>query len=145
MVADVKGTKQLVVGVDLVFTITDQDGKTVQGTATESVIDTQGQKVTQTEGVVPLVDGKGQDLVSNPVGPPPTTQAGQQQALNDLNKPFVTRQLFTLTIVSDSGGPPVTVTQERTLTNMVPGTPPMAGGRINPGYVFTMKDLKIGP
>ena len=144
-VENVNGSPQLVVGVKLVFTITDQDGKPVEGTATEKVENLEGNQVQQNTASVPLVDGKGQDLVSNPVGPPPTTQAAGQQAINELNKPFVTRQLFTLTVVPNGGGCPVTVTQERTLTNMAPGAPPLANGQIK-GYTFSMKDLKIsGP
>jgi hypothetical protein len=138
----IKGTTQLNVGVILVYTFTDQFGNPVEGLVTETVVATQGRKVTQTTDPVPLIGGKVMDLVSNPVGVVPTTQAQQLHAISDLNKPFVTGQQNTITVIPDGGAPPLTIIHERNLNNTTPGAPPLAGGLIK-GYTFTMDKPKI--
>jgi RHS repeat-associated protein len=142
---NVKGTDSLVVGVDLRFTFLDQKGDPLtNATVVESVTDSTGQKVTQTEEPVPLdANGQGGDLVSNVSGPVPKSDdtAGQQNAIKHFNKEFTTAQTLTLTVTTETGMS-VKVTQQRTLTNTVAGAPPIAGGLIK-GYTFTMEKPKI--
>lgn len=71
-------------------------------------------------------------------GPVPKERNSPEEAATTIlfNKPFTTRQLFTLTVKARSGIT-VTITQERTLTNQLHGAPPIAGGVR--GYTFSME------
>jgi len=142
-VTNVKGTDSLVIGVDLKFTFLDENGAPVTGaTVVESVEALEGPKVNQSDEPAPLNDkGQARDLVSNNSGPVPKSEAEQRSALTTFNQDFVTRQRITLTVTTSTGRE-VRVTQERTLTNKVPGAPSLAGGRIR-GYTFTMEKPKI--
>ena len=137
-VRNVNGTDSLVVGVDLRFTFLDENGDPLIATVSESV----QPEVTQATGAVPLNgQGQGGDLVSNSFGAVPESASDQRNAIQFFNKEFMTNQVVTFTVVPDNGIAG-TVTQQRTLTNMVPGAPPIAGGAIR-GYTFTMETPKI--
>jgi RHS repeat-associated protein len=140
-ISDVKGSQQLNVGVDLVFELTGPDGKPIKGTATEHVERLEGEPINQNESTVPLVQGRGKDLVSNPAGAPPRDAVAERAALDKLNKNFITKQRFNLDVVTD-GGAHIRVTQVRTLTNEVRGAPSIARGAIR-GYTFTMEKPTI--
>lgn len=103
----------------LVFTVTDGDGKPIQGaTAVEKVVATKGKEVEQNEQTVALGDkGQGSDWVTNMVPDSPENPASDQSIGYLLYDRFVTKQEFTLTITLKSGSV-VEVTQTRTLTNM---------------------------
>ena len=136
-VRNVNGTDSLVVGVDLRVTFLDQNGDPVSGTVTESV-----PGVIQATGAVPLnTQGRGGDLVSNSLGSVPASASEQRNALQFFNKDFTTNQTATFTVVPDNGMA-ATMTQQRSLTNMVPGATPIAGGAIR-GYTFAMEKPRI--
>ena len=136
-VRNVNGTDSLVVGVDLRVTFLDQNGDPVSGTVSESV-----PGVIQSIGASSLdPQGRGGDLVSNSLGSVPAGASEQRNALQFFNKDFTTNQTATFIVVPNNGIA-VTVTQQRALTNMVPGAPPIAGGAIR-GYTFTMAKPKI--
>jgi hypothetical protein len=134
---NVEGTVSLVVGVDLRFTFLDQQGRPVSNAVVgESVENLEGRPVTQTTDPTPLnANGEAGDLVSNNSGPRPTSRAELDSAINTFNQDFTTRQRLTLTVVTETGMT-VRVTQERTLTNKVPGAPSIQG--YVRGYTFTM-------
>ena len=78
---------------------------------------------------MPLVNGTVSDTVATPGYTVPRGQAAERALIADLNKPFVTRQLITVTLTTGSGIR-VQVTQERTLTNRAAGSGRIAGGHI---------------
>lgn len=97
---------------------------------TEQVVALQGDPVHQDQTPKPLVDGKVSDTVATPgmpVPPSPVSRVDQLAIIANFNKPFVTKQLITITLTTNSGIA-VRVTQERTLTNQTPGAAPIAGG-----------------
>lgn len=122
--------------MDLSFTFTNANGEPVSGTVNESVEALEGDPVYQDQSDMPLADGKVNDTVATPAQGIPRTNAEQIAVVNNFNKPFVTRQLITITLTTDTGIS-VRVTQERTLTNKTPGAGRIAGGLIG-GYTFTM-------
>ena len=137
-VRDVKGKESLVVGVDLRVTFLDQNGKAIKGTVSESLDPT----VIQTKDAVSLDSkGRGSDLVSNSFGSVPKSEGEQKQALDKFNENYTNKQIVTFTVTPENG-PKATVTQERTLTNQVPGAPRIAQGYIK-GYTFSMEKPRI--
>jgi RHS repeat-associated protein len=139
-VYEVNGVQRLRVGADLTFSFTNADGQPVAGTVTEQVVALQGDPVHQDQTPKPLVDGKVSDTVATPGMRPPASRADELAIIANFNKPFVTKQLITITLTTNSGLM-VQVTQERTLTNR-PAGPPIARGLIG-GYTFTMGKPQI--
>lgn len=138
-VRDVLGSQSLVVGVDLRFTFLDQNGDPIRGTVTESI---EPSRVIQATSAVPLdSQGRAADLISNSLGYLPRTNSEQQSALQFFNQDFTINQTATITIVSNTGMS-ATITQERSLTNLSPGAPPIAGRAIR-GYTFTMGTTRV--
>jgi hypothetical protein len=98
--------------------------------------------VIQATSAIPLdSQGRAGDLVSNSLGYVPTTPGQQQSALQFFNKDFTINQTVTISIVADNGMS-ATVTHQRSLTNVSPGAPAIAGGAIR-GHTFTMDKPKI--
>jgi hypothetical protein len=133
--------ESLRIGVDLTFTFTNANGKPVAGTVNESVEALEGDPVYQDSRNMPLVNGTVSDTVATPPQARPRTAAEEKAVLDNFNRPFVTRQLITVMLITDTGAR-VRVTQERTLTNQTPGAGNIAGGRIR-GYTFTMGQPQI--
>ena len=84
--------------------------------------------------------GEAGDLISNSLGYVPN-RTQERAALQFFNEDFTINQTVTATVVTYTGMS-ATVTQQRTLTNMVRGAPSLAGGAIR-GYTFTMSQPKI--
>lgn len=139
---NINGVLRTGVGVQLVFTFT-ENGKPVTGaTVTESVVALQGNPITQNNTPVPLdSQGRGSDFVTNSA-PTPTTRADRQKLYNQVTSAFITEQKATFTLTLKSGKR-FEITQIRTLTNQ------NAQGALNPTdsstgtprYTFTMKPL----
>jgi RHS repeat-associated protein len=129
------GPEELRVYTDLVFNYK-VNGVNVVGTAQEDITVLEGPPVVQDKEPKELKSGNNGDLVATAPQNVPVSQAQFDQAVREFNKDFITRQIITIT-VKPSNGVPFKVSQERTLTNRVPGAQPTAGGRIR-GYTFTM-------
>ena len=138
---EINGVQSIRIGVDLTFTFTDAEGNPVAGTVSEKVEALEGAPVHQDPTIMPLVNGTVSDTVATPGYAVPRSEAAERGLIADLNQPFVTRQLITVTL-STSSGIRVQVTQERTLTNRAAGSGRIAGGHIG-GYTFTMGQPQI--
>ncbi len=134
----IEGVDALRIGVDLTFVFTDPFGQPVSGTASENVVALDGDPVLQDPAKKPLVGGTVRDNVATPPQPIPKTDAEQKTVLDNFNKPFVTKQLITVTVTATDGRGAV-VTQVRNLNNKTQGVPRIAGGRIR-GHTFTMEE-----
>ena len=135
------GGESLRIGVDLTFTFTNADGEPVAGTVSETVESLEGPPVFQDRRDMPLVNGTVSDTVATPGQAIPNTRAEERAVVENFNKPFVTRQLITITFTTNSGVR-IRVTQIRTLTNQTAGAGRIAGGLIG-GYTFTMEPPQI--
>jgi hypothetical protein len=81
------------------------------------------------------------DTVATPGKAFPQNQADERALVAEFNRPFVTKQLITVTVTTNSGIV-VRVTQERTLTNQEPGAGRISRGLIG-GYTFKMEQPQI--
>jgi RHS repeat-associated protein len=137
------GASRTGVGVELVFTVTDGNGRPLQGaSAVESVESLEGPPIIQNPTPVEFdSEGRANDYVTNSF-PDPTSQREMRKIINQLNEPITSKQKFVLTINLKSGSV-VEVTQVRTLTNMTNGQlnsyDPALG---TAGYTFSMEKLK---
>lgn len=145
---EINGTERIGVGVQLNFTVTDENGKPLEGaTAVEKVDALEGPQVKQNPDTVPLdSQGRGSDFVTNSA-PTPKSGAEAQALVKQVKDPFITKQEFNLTITLKSGSQ-VEVTQVRTLTNKTPDGKlrsedrGLGFGPGVPGYTFTMEKMK---
>jgi RHS repeat-associated protein len=145
----INGTERVGVGVQLNFTVTDVNGKPLEGaTAIENVRALEGPAVIQNQDTVVLdSQGRGSDFVTNSAPTPKTREEAQAliQQLKDPNNS--TKQEFNLTITLKSGTQ-VEVTQVRTLTNktadgkLQPEDRGLGFGPGVPGYTFRMEKMK---
>jgi hypothetical protein len=144
----INGTERIGVGVQLNFTVTDANGKPLEGaTAVEKVTALEGPPVTQNPQTVPLdSQGRGVDFVTNSA-PTPKNRGDAQALVQQIKDPTTTKQEFNLTITLNSGTQ-VEVTQVRTLTNKTPDGKLQPEDRVLgfgpgvPGYTFTMEKMK---
>jgi hypothetical protein len=144
----INGTERVGVGVQLNFTVTDGNGKPLEGaTAVENVRALEGPAVIQNQDTVVLdSQGRGSDFVTNSA-PTPKSREEAQALVQQLKDPNTTKQEFNLTITLKTGTQ-VEVTQVRTLTNKTPDGklhPEDRGlgfGAGMPGYTFTMEKMK---
>ena len=144
----INGKERVGVGVQLNFTVTDENGKPLEGaTAEEKVTAVEGSLVIQNPDPVSLgSQGRGSDFVTNSASPPKSGEEAQA-LVQQIKDPFTTKQKFNLTITLKSGKQ-VEVTQVRTLTNTTPDgelQPEDKGlgfGPGVPGYTFTMEKMK---
>jgi hypothetical protein len=139
----INGVARTGVGVQLVFTFT-ENGQPVSGaTVTESVVAEKGDPITQNNQPVPLdSSGRGSDFVTNSA-PTPTNQEQAQKVYNRVMSPFVTVQKATFTLTLASGSK-IAITQVRSLTNLTAagGLQPHDPKLGTPGYTFKMEPLK---
>jgi hypothetical protein len=145
----INGTERVGVGVQLNFTVTDVNGKPLEGAnAIENVRALEGPAVIQNQDTVVLdSQGRGSDFVTNSAPTPKTREEAQAliQQLKDPNNS--TKQEFNLTITLKSGTQ-VEVTQVRTLTNktadgkLQPEDRGLGFGPGVPGYTFRMEKMK---
>jgi RHS repeat-associated protein len=140
---NINGVLRTGVGVQLVFTFT-ENGKPVTGaTVTESVKALKGEAITQNNQPVALDQrGRGSDFVTNSA-PTPTNREQAQNLYDRLTKPFETEQkaTFKLTLAT---GKTIEITQIRSLTNLTPKGTLQPHDRTlgTPGYTFKMQPLK---
>ena len=80
------------------------------------------------------------DTISTARQPIPKTAAEERAVVENFNKPMVTRQRITVNLTTESGIG-IRVTQERILTNRMPGARRIQG--IIGGYTFTMETPTI--
>ena len=138
----INGVLRSGVGVQLIFTFT-ENGKPVTGaTVTESVTALQGNPITQNNTAVPLdSQGRGSDFVTNSA-PSPKSRAEAQKLYTQVMSQFITDQKATFTLTLSSGKK-FEITHIRMLTNQnAQGVlNPMDSSTGTPRYDFTMKPL----
>jgi hypothetical protein len=139
----INGVARTGVGVQLLFTFT-ENGQPVSGaTVTESVVADKGEPITQNDQPVSLDQaGRASDFVTNSA-PTPTNQEQAQKVYNRVMSPFVTEQTATFTLTLASGSK-IEITHVRSLTNLdskgaLQKQDPALG---TPGYTFKMEPLK---
>jgi RHS repeat-associated protein len=144
----INGTERVGVGVQLNFTVTDENGKPLEGvTVKETVTALEGPAVIQNPGTVALDgQGRGSDFVTNSA-PTPKNREEAQALVQKIKDPITTKQEFNLTITLKSGTQ-IEVTQVRTLTNktsdgkLQPEDRGLGFGSGVPGYTFAMEKMK---
>lgn len=135
------------IGVKLTVSITDENGKAIEGTtAVEVVKALQGDPIRQTPHDVPLdSQGRGTDYVTNSAEEP-KSRADYLAIVAQMKKDFITKQEFNLT-VNLKNGAVIQVTLIRTLTNLTAGKLNSEDRQLGfgpgvPAYTYTQEKLK---